>query len=165
MSLHFYSAEEDKRMSETAKPAASERLFPIVEIINFIALALDRVGVPAADARDVATLMAESDARGADAHGIFRLPQYVKQIQSGGVNPRPAIRAIHEKGGTALLDGDNGLGYLVMKQAAQMAVEKARANGIGWVGTRHSNHAGAAQLYVRMGAAADTIGMFFCVGK
>lgn len=109
--------------------------------------------------------MAESDARGGDAHGVFRLPQYVKQIQDGAVNARPNIQPLCEKAGTALIDGDNGLGHLVMKHATQLAIEKARQFGISWVGTQRSNHAGLAQLYPRMAAERDMIGIYFCVGN
>jgi LDH2 family malate/lactate/ureidoglycolate dehydrogenase len=109
--------------------------------------------------------MAESDARGGDAHGVFRLPQYVKQIQEGAVNARPNIRILSEKAGAALIDGDNALGHIVMKRATELAIEKAGRCGIGWVGTRHSNHAGPAQLYPRMAAAQNMIGVYFCVGN
>ncbi len=152
-------------MSETAKPTPSQPRFEITEIVGFIKRALVSVGVPPEDASKVAALMAEADARGGDAHGVFRLPQYVKQIQSGAVNARPNIRIVTERAGTALVDGDNAIGHLVMKRAAELAIEKARQCGVGWVGTRHSNHAGPAQLYARMPAAKDMIGMYFCVGN
>jgi len=152
-------------MSESAKPAANQPLFEIAKLVEFIARALVAAGVPPEDAGKVAALMAEADARGGDAHGVFRLPQYVKQIQSGAVNPRPNIQIVSSKAGTALIDGDNGLGHLVMTRAAELAIEKARECGIGWVGTRRSNHAGPAQLYPRMAAAQDMIGLYFCVGN
>src|SRR6266852_6375741 len=152
-------------MSETAKPAPGQPRVEITEIVGFIKRALVSVGVPGEDASQVAALMAEADARGGDAHGVFRLPQYVKQIQSGAVNARPNIRIVTERAGTALVDGDNAIGHLVMKRAAELAIEKARQCGVGWVGTRHSNHAGPAQLYARMPAAKDMIGMYFCVGN
>ncbi len=152
-------------MSEIAKPAAEARLIAIPQLVQFIARALTAVGIPSDDAAQVAALMAESDARGGDAHGVFRLPQYVKQIQSGAVNPRPNIQIVNSRAGTALVDGDNALGHLVMKRAAELAIEKARACGVGWVGTRRSNHAGPAQLYPRMAAAQDMIGIYFCVGN
>jgi L-2-hydroxycarboxylate dehydrogenase (NAD+) len=152
-------------MSETAKPAPSQMRVPIANLVEFISRALAAAGIPAEDARQVATLMAEADARGGDAHGVFRLPQYVKQIESGAVNPRPNIQVIEERAGSALLDGDNALGHLVMKRATEMAIEKARQCGVAWVGTRRSNHAGPAQLYPRMAAAQDMIGMYFCVGN
>ena len=152
-------------MSETAKPAPSQTLFPIANLVEFISRALAAAGIPPEDARQVAALMAEADARGGDAHGVFRLPQYVKQIESGAVNPRPNIRIIEDRPGSALLDGDNALGHLVMTRATEMAIEKARQCGVAWVGTRRSNHAGPAQLYPRMAAAQNMIGMYFCVGN
>src|SRR5438132_13803854 len=60
-------------------------------IAGFIEEALVKTGLPAADAGKVAELMCEADLTGADAHGIFRLPQYVKRLRAGGINPRPAI--------------------------------------------------------------------------
>ncbi len=69
-------------MSETASPAQPR--LGITELQQFITRALTSVGVPPQEATQVAVLMAESDARGGDAHGIFRLQQYVKQLQSGG---------------------------------------------------------------------------------
>jgi LDH2 family malate/lactate/ureidoglycolate dehydrogenase len=63
------------------------------------------------------------------------------------------------------MDGDNALGHIVMKRATELAIEKARQCGVGWIGTRRSNHAGPAQLYPRMAAALDMIGIYFCVGN
>jgi L-2-hydroxycarboxylate dehydrogenase (NAD+) len=152
-------------MSETAKPATSPPLVEVANLVTFITRALAAAGIPPEDASRVAALMAEADARGGDAHGVFRLPQYVKQIQSGAVNPRPNIQVLSNQAGTALVDGDNAVGHLVMKRATELAIEKARQYGVGWVGTRRSNHAGPAQLYPRMVAAQDMIGLYFCVGN
>ena len=65
----------------------------------------------------------------------------------------------------ALLDGDNGMGHLVMHSAALLAIEKAKETGIGWVGARMSNHAGPAALYVTMPLAHDMVGLYFAVGS
>ncbi len=86
-------------MSETAKPAASPLLVEIAKLVEFIARVLAAAGIPPEDAQQVAALMAEADARGGDAHGVFRLPQYVKQIQSGAVNPRPNIQVVSNQAG------------------------------------------------------------------
>src|SRR6185369_6206010 len=48
----------------------------------FIASAFEAVGMPAADARIVGTLMAEADLQGSDGHGVIRRPQYVKRIRA-----------------------------------------------------------------------------------
>jgi L-2-hydroxycarboxylate dehydrogenase (NAD+) len=152
-------------MNESTQAGFGHAPVAVARLEAFIAKALGSVGIPAEDAAQVAKLMAASDAHGGDAHGIFRLQQYVTQIQTGGVNARPNIRVINERPGTALLDGDNGLGHLVMKRAAELAIEKARLTGIGWVGTQHSNHAGPAHLYARMPMQHDMVGLYFCVGN
>jgi L-2-hydroxycarboxylate dehydrogenase (NAD+) len=152
-------------MSESTKAELAHPLVAIDRLEAFIASALVVVGIPADDATEVAKLMAESDAYGGDAHGIFRLQQYVSQIENGAINARPNIRVINDRPGTALLDGDKALGHLVMKRAAQLAIEKAALTGIGWVGTQHSNHAGPAHLYARMPLQHDMVGLYFCVGN
>ena len=131
----------------------------------FIAAALRRVGLPEADAAKVASLMAQADLQGSDGHGVIRLAPYVKRIRAGGMNPRPQIRVVHERAASAVLDGDNGMGHLVVSRAAELAIEKARSCGVAWVGVRASNHAGPASLYARMPIEHDMIGLYFAVGN
>src|ERR1700675_371549 len=123
------------------------------------------VGVRAADALPVAALMAEADLQGSDGHGVSRLPQYARRIRAGGFNTRPNIHVVREQASTALLNGDNGMGHLVMKRAAEIAIDKARTTGIGWVNSQYSNHAGPASLYATMPLAHDMIGLYFAVGN
>jgi L-2-hydroxycarboxylate dehydrogenase (NAD+) len=132
---------------------------------TFIHESLKRLGLPDSDAMTVAALMAEADLQGSDGHGVSRLPQYARRIRAGGFNVRPNIHVVREQAGTALLNGDNGMGHLVMKRAAEIAVEKARTTGIAWVSSQFSNHAGPASLYARMPLAHDMIGLYFAVGN
>ena len=132
---------------------------------QFITTAMTRLGLPPSDAAIVGRLMAEADMQGSDGHGVIRLPQYARRIRAGGINVRPTIKVVQERAGMALLDGDNGMGHLVMQRAAEMAVEKARNCGIAWVGSQFSNHAGPASLYARMPMAQDMIGLYFAVGN
>ena len=131
----------------------------------FIKRAFEAAGLPASDAGVVAGLMVEADLRGSDTHGVIRLPIYVRRLKAGGVNPRPNIRIVREKPGTALIDGDNGLGHLVMRFATKTAIEKAKHSGVAWVGARMSNHAGPAALYAMMPLAHDMIGIYLAVGS
>jgi L-2-hydroxycarboxylate dehydrogenase (NAD+) len=126
---------------------------------------LGKAGLPPADAAQVAELMTEADLTGADAHGVFRLPQYVRRLRAGGVNPRPDIRVERTALATALVDGDNGMGHLVMARAAATAIQLAREAGVAWVGARRSNHAGAAGVYAAMPLAHDMIGIYSVVAS
>jgi len=66
---------------------------------------------------------------------------------------------------TALIDGDNAMGHLVMLKATELAIEKAKKTGIAWVGSQFSNHAGPASLYAKMALDHDMIGLYFAVGN
>jgi LDH2 family malate/lactate/ureidoglycolate dehydrogenase len=138
---------------------------PASAIAAFIADTLAAAGLPAADAAVTAELMTEADVTGADAHGVFRLPQYVRRLRGGGINPRPDIRVDRTAAATALVDGDNGMGHLVMACAAHTAVELARECGVAWVGARRSNHAGAAGVYAAMPLAHGMIGIYSVVAS
>jgi len=148
-----------------AQSPSTERRFHSSDLEAFAARALTAVGLPVSDAEQVARLMILADLRGSDGHGIFRLPQYVRRIRAGGTNVRPNIRVVQETDASALVDGDNGMGHLVMQFAAQVAIKKAERAGIGWVGVRQSNHAGPAALYAMMPLERDMIGIYIAVGS
>ena len=135
------------------------------DLVRFIAAAYRAAGIPDADAAKAAELMAQSDISGADGHGVFRLPQYMRRIKAGGLNTRPDIKIIRRAKATALVDGDNGLGSLVIARAVEEAIALARDNGVGWAGTRNGNHAGAAAVYAAMPVPHDMIGLYFAVGN
>lgn len=137
----------------------------VAAVRALIAEAMVKSGLPEADAAKVAELMLEADLTGADAHGVFRLPQYVHRLKIGGLNPRPKIKVERTAPATALVDGDNGMGHLVVARAAETAITLARDSGVGWVGVRMSNHAGAAGVYAALPLEADMIGLYAAVAN
>src|SRR5579863_9522481 len=122
-------------------------------------------GLPQADAARCAELMTEADLTGADGHGIFRLPQYVRRLKARGFNAHPNIAVTKSAPATALVDGDNGMGHLVMTRAANEAIAMARQTGVAWVGVRRSNHAGPAGLYAEMPTVHGMIGLYAAVAN
>jgi len=132
---------------------------------GFIASAYCAVGISEGDAHRIAQLQTEADLRGADGHGVFRLRQYIRRIKAGGVNIAPNIQIVRETAAMALVDGDNGMGHLVMSFAAHTAIAKATQAGVAWVGVRMSNHAGPASLYASMPLDAGMIGLYLAVGN
>ncbi len=138
---------------------------PAQKLEDFTARAFRAVGIPANEAKSIAELMVRADVQGSDGHGVFRLPQYIRRIKAGAVNLNPNIRVVREAAGMALVDGDNGMGHLVMRFATEKAIEKARAAGVAWVGVKWSNHAGPASLYACMPLEHDMAGLYLAVGN
>src|ERR1700744_252006 len=142
-----------------------ELMVRVERLKAFIREALTKLGLPDVDAETVAELMAGADLQGSGGNGVSRLPQYARRIKAGGFNTRPNIRVEREQASTALLNGDNGMGHLVMSRATEIAIEKAKVTGTGWVNSQFSNHAGPASLYASMPLAHDMIGLYFAVGN
>jgi L-2-hydroxycarboxylate dehydrogenase (NAD+) len=138
---------------------------PIAAVTSFIADAMIKAGAPAADSAKIAELMLEADLIGADAHGVFRLPQYVQRLKLGSTNARPNITVKRTAPATALVDGDNGMGHLVVARTAETAIELARENGVAWVGCHRSGHAGAAGVYAALPLKHDMIGIYAAVAN
>jgi len=139
--------------------------YPVPELQTFITTALASCGVPSDAAATTATRMLDADLRGVGGHGILRLPGYVNRVRAGGYNLRPDIRVVRQTPVSALVDGDNGLGQVVMTEAARIAIDKATANGLAWVGVRGSNHAGAGGVYAAMAPGHDLIGIYLAIGN
>lgn len=131
----------------------------------FVAKSFTACGMPESDANTAAALMVRADLIGQEGHGVFRLPMYVRRIREGGLNVKPAFKLVEERTATALIDGDNGLGHLVMSHATELAIAKAAKTGVAWVGARFSNHAGPASLYPMMALERDMIGIYIAVGS
>lgn len=135
------------------------------DLSAFIERSFEACGMSQEHARTMGELMARADLGGQDGHGVVRLPNYIKRIRAGGMEANPTIRTIRERAATALIDGGNGPGHLVMSHAADLAMEKAMTTGVAWVGARRSNHAGPAFLYAMMPLKRDMIGLYVAVGS
>lgn len=128
---------------------------------RFCARLLQAVGVPDDQAHLVSSILVDTSLRGVDSHGIARLPHYIHRIQHGSINPRPTIRCQHLGQAVAILDGDHGLGHIVMHHAAREATILAREAGAGWVAVKNSSHCGALAPYGLQITEEGMIGIAF----
>jgi ureidoglycolate dehydrogenase (NAD+) len=134
---------------------------PAERLIAWGSACLQAVGVDETDAASVARSLVQTNLWGIDSHGIARLPHYLNRIAHGSIKPRPQIVVTPTGPSTAQVDGDQGLGIVVSHRANRVAIELARANGIGAVGVADSSHCGAVGLYARDAAREGLIGIAF----
>jgi ureidoglycolate dehydrogenase (NAD+) len=102
--------------------------------------------------------------RGIDTHGVIRLERYLEMFAQGESNPRPKVTVISDTPAVCVLDGDKGFGPLVLPEAMDRAIEKARALGFGWCLVRRSAHAGAIGMFVRRAAERGFVGVAMTCG-
>ena len=133
-------------------------LFPPEQLFEFSVRVFQHLGVGEEDARTAATVLLAADLRGIDSHGVARLHSYFDMLRLGRIEPKAKVTIVRESQSTATVDGGNGLGLVVGPQANAIAMEKADANGSGWVSVRNTNHFGIAGYYVLEALKRDLIG-------
>ncbi len=113
----------------------------------FLSNIFQELGMTAGNAEICADDIVLTNLWGIDSHGVLRLPIYAQRLRTNVIKGNPRVRVLTEGGAIRILDGDNGMGYLVGHQAMSQAIEIAEEHGIGAVSIRNSNHFGAASLY------------------
>lgn len=117
------------------------------------------MGCPEVQAFTAADCLNQADLRGVDSHGVARLSGYVRLWELKRLNAIPEMKIIHQTPSTAVLDGDLGLGLVTAPFAMQLAIEKAKVAGTGWVAVQNSNHYGIAGYHAMMALKHDMIGI------
>jgi L-2-hydroxycarboxylate dehydrogenase (NAD+) len=115
--------------------------------------------IPGADAGTIAEVLVEADLRGVESHGTTRVAGYAGMIRSGLLNRHPKVHVVRDSPSTAMLEGDNGSGIVVARQAMQLAMDKARDAGLACVTARNVTHTGMVGFYPMMAARAGLIGL------
>jgi LDH2 family malate/lactate/ureidoglycolate dehydrogenase len=136
-----------------------EQTFSYTHLYNFTQNIFLAIGCSEEHASTATKALLAADVRGIDSHGVARLSGYVRLWEAGRVNATPNIRIIHESPSTAVVDGDAGLGLVVAVYAMNIAIEKAKICGTGWVSVQNSNHFGIAGYHAMMALQHDMIGM------
>ncbi len=132
--------------------------FPADYLRDFAAAVFMHFGISEADGKLAADVLAKSDLRGIDSHGVARLHSYFEMLDAGRINPKPNLKIVREKASVATVDGDNGLGLVVGPKANNIAMDKAEKHGSGWVSVCNTNHFGFAGYYPLMALQRDLIG-------
>lgn len=133
--------------------------FTVSDLLEFASTALETQAVPAKDARLTASSLVEADQRGIGSHGLLRLPLYVHALREGGISARPELRFSNDSGATASLDGDAGLGQVVMQAAVDRSLESTPEHGVSVIAVHNSSHFGAGRFWTDQLTAAGLIGI------
>jgi uncharacterized oxidoreductase len=135
--------------------------FTLAELTTFTEQVLLKLGVAPVDAQQTARLLVRADLQGYPTHGIGILPEYVQRARAGTIRLDAQPSLVSDGKATAQIDGRLYLGQIVGSQAMALAIEKARAHGMGAVGARNCAHFGRLADYVELAAEAGMIGMAF----
>ncbi len=131
-------------------------------LLRFGSAVLEAVGTQPPTARIVAQHLVDSNLAGHDSHGVMRLPQYCEHARDGKVDPTAEPVVVSERGSTALVDGRSAWGPVAAGFATNVAIEKAKVNGVAAVAVRGAHHVGRVGVYPARAAAEGLVGIAFC---
>lgn len=129
----------DTIVSEKALRAFMERVF-------------EKEGFAAPDARTIADVLMQADLFAIESHGAQRMMYYHQNIASGSVNVQAVPEIVRQTPVSALMDAHFAMGQLSAAAAMRLAIDKAKATGVGIVCVRNSSHFGIAGYYPLMAA-------------
>jgi len=129
------------------------------KLFDFTKKAMMKLDVSEPDAEKVADNLVQSNLRGIDSHGVARLQRYISGIKSGYMIATAKPTIVKENSVLANVDGQNGLGQPAGYFGMELAINKARKEGIGFVTVFNSNHYGFAAYYSIMALKYDLIGI------
>lgn len=111
------------------------------------------------ESRIITEVLLAADLYGIESHGVQRMIRYHKEITDGMVKMDAKPEIVRETPLSAVIEGNDAMGQVLASRAMQMAIEKAKAHGIGMIAVRNSNHYGIAGYYARMALKERLIGV------
>jgi LDH2 family malate/lactate/ureidoglycolate dehydrogenase len=137
----------------------TEGLVPYAELDRVVTAIFASYGLPQADAARVSEGLLYADSRNVGSHGIARIPTYAQRLRDKVTNPRPSLAVEESSPAAVLVDGDNGMGFVVSTKAMDEAVKRAKIFGVGLAFAKNSSHFGMAAIYLQQAIDAGMAAM------
>jgi ureidoglycolate dehydrogenase (NAD+) len=130
-----------------------------IELEAFAKALLVAGGYAPDHAARAAEVLVWANLRGADSHGVLRIPRYLAMIKAGKIAPKATPEITQKSSATAVLDAKRAPGPSAMSDAMQTGLELAHEFGIGCCVTRDISHAGAVGFYAQQASARNMVGV------
>lgn len=125
----------------------------------YAASLLQAAGYAPEHAERTADVLVWANARGAESHGVLRIPRYGEMVEKGLIDPRAIPTVVSREGAVAVVEAANAPGPSAMVVAMDTAVEIAGRLGIGWCSARNITHAGAVGYFALRAAERGCLGI------
>jgi LDH2 family malate/lactate/ureidoglycolate dehydrogenase len=136
-----------------------DRNIPVKDLQDYLTKLFAQTGMGGEDAAYCAYALVQTNLWGIDSHGVLRAPVYLDRLITRAVNPTPTILPVRGDMALEVLDGDDGMGFVVGKAAMERAIILADQFNLGAVGVVRSNHFGAAALYAQLATQRGMVGI------
>lgn len=128
-------------------------------------LACERIvrgtGSSAAEAQAVAANLVMANLKGHDSHGVGMLPRYVDAVLEGGLQPNAEVAVRLDAGSLLTLDGQRGYGQVIGAQTMQLAIARAKRDGVCIASLANAHHLGRIGHWAELAVDAGLVAMHF----
>lgn len=127
---------------------------------SFVQATLRAAGLDADEASQCADAALFADLRGADTHGImYMVPRTLDSMRQGRTVPGAQPVIVRQTAASALVRGNGTAGPVFGRFAMDLAIEKARQEGIGAVNAYNGNPLGMLGYYPALAVSHQMIGL------
>jgi L-lactate dehydrogenase len=133
--------------------------YPATDLVAFASALLERSGLRADIARDVAAILVDGDLLGHTTHGLALLAGYLDEIGKGAMARDGAPSIVARRPATQTWDGGRLPGPWLVLRALDAALAMADTQGTGTVVIRRAHHIACLAAYVRRAALAGRMAL------
>lgn len=134
---------------------------PIDEMNEFLSTAFIQIGMATTDANFMTSVILASEMSGHECHGIRRFPEYINRWRDGLCDPSAGLKIERDDGAIIVADGQRAFGNIVMRDATEIAVARAKLHGVAVVAVKGSDSGGRLADYCERAADAGVVTLFF----
>ena len=98
---------------------------------------------------------------GHDSHGVGMVLPYVRSLQAKELQLNQILTVVTDTGSLLVVDGNRGIGQSMAYQTMNLAIERARQNGVVIVGLKNTHHIGRVGHWAEMAIAANLASIHF----
>jgi uncharacterized oxidoreductase len=113
------------------------------------------------EARLVADHLVGANLAGHDSHGVGMVAPYVRSLQADELQLNQRLAIVADTDSLLVVDGNRGIGQSMAYQTMQLAIERARRNGVVIVGLRNTHHIGRVGHWAEQAIAAGLASIHF----
>lgn len=135
-------------MATIARKAPMPRYAP-ADLVLFATMLLEKSGMARRPALTVAEVLVEGDLLGHDTHGLAQLPAYLDEIAGGRMATSGEPITLSDRGPAVAWDGQRLPGPYLVRQATDLASERAQLHGICGVSIGRSHHIACLAAYLK----------------
>jgi len=109
----------------------------------------------------IADHLVEANLKGHDSHGVGMIPNYLRNLGNGKAAANQSGRVISDNGAFIIYDGARGYGQIVARELTNLAIARAKENGVAVGALRNAHHIGRVGTYGEMCAAEGLVSISF----